>query len=35
LVNSNGLSIHHVANSARFYPVAFIFSERGLRMVNR
>jgi hypothetical protein len=35
LVNGNGVSIHHVANSARFYPVAFIFSERRTRMVNR
>jgi hypothetical protein len=35
LVNRNGFPIHHVANSARFYPVAFIFNERRGRMVNR
>jgi chemotaxis protein CheZ len=35
LVNGNGLSIHHVVNSARFHPVAFIFDERRRRMVNR
>jgi hypothetical protein len=35
LVNKNGLSIHHAANSARFWPVAFIFGERRGRMVNR
>jgi hypothetical protein len=35
LVNGNGLSIHHVANSARFCRVAFIFSECRARMVNR
>jgi hypothetical protein len=35
LVNRNGFSIHHVVNSARFCPVAFIFSERHPRMVNR
>jgi hypothetical protein len=35
LVNKNGFSIHHVANSAWFCPVAFIFGERRGRMVNR
>jgi hypothetical protein len=35
LVNRNGISIHHVGVSARFYPLAFIFDERGARMVNR
>jgi hypothetical protein len=35
LVNRTGVSIHHVANSARFCPVAFIFGERRARMVNR
>jgi len=35
LVNRNGLSIHHVVNSARFCPVAFIFNEWRRRMVNR
>jgi len=35
LVNRNGFWIHHVANSARFHPVAFIFDERRARMVNR
>jgi chemotaxis protein CheZ len=35
LVNRNGVWIHHVANSAPFCPVAFIFDERGVAMVNR
>jgi hypothetical protein len=35
LVNRNGVSIHHVANCAPFHPVAFIFGEQRLRMVNR
>jgi hypothetical protein len=35
LVNRNGLSIHHVADYARFCRVAFIFSECRARMVNR
>jgi hypothetical protein len=35
LVNGNGVSIHHVVNSARFHPVAFIFDEWRGRMVNR
>jgi hypothetical protein len=35
LVNRNGVSIHHVANTARFCPTAFIFDERRARMVNR
>jgi hypothetical protein len=35
LVNRNGVSIHHVANSAWFWPVAFIFGERAAGMVNR
>jgi hypothetical protein len=35
LVNGNGLSIHHVVNSERFPPVAFIFDERDSGMVNR
>jgi chemotaxis protein CheZ len=35
LVNRTGVSIHHVANSARFCPVAFIFDECERRMVNR
>jgi hypothetical protein len=35
LVNRNAVSIHHVANSARFCPVAFIFCECRTRMVNR
>jgi hypothetical protein len=35
LVNGNGFSIHHVAKSARFCRVAFIFGERRARMVNR
>jgi hypothetical protein len=35
LVNKNGFSIHHVVNSARFHPIAFIFDERRRRMVNR
>jgi chemotaxis protein CheZ len=35
LVNRNGFSIHHLANSAWFCPVAFIFDERRARMVNR
>jgi hypothetical protein len=35
LVNKNGFSIHHVVNSARFFPVAFIFGELRPRMVNR
>jgi hypothetical protein len=35
LVNRNGFSIHHSANSARFCPAAFIFDEWRRRMVNR
>jgi hypothetical protein len=35
LVNGNGVSIHHVVNSAPFCPVAFIFGECRAGMVNR
>jgi hypothetical protein len=35
LVNRNGVSIHHVVNSAPFCPVAFIFDEYLAGMVNR
>jgi hypothetical protein len=35
LVNETGVSIHHVVNAARFFPVAFIFDERTAAMVNR
>jgi aspartate 1-decarboxylase len=35
LVNGIAVSIHHVANSARFCRVAFIFGEQASRMVNR
>jgi hypothetical protein len=34
LVNRIAVSIHHVAKSARFCPVAFIFGEGAPRMVN-
>jgi hypothetical protein len=35
LVNENEVSIHHVVNRTRIYPVAFIFDERARLMVNR
>jgi hypothetical protein len=35
LVNRSGVLIHHVGRLRSFSPVAFIFGERGLRMVNR
>jgi hypothetical protein len=35
LVNESGFAIHHVGNRARFLATAFIFDERGRRMVNR
>jgi len=35
LVNTSGVSIHHVGNRARICPTAFILRERALRMVNR
>jgi hypothetical protein len=35
LVNRNGFSIHHTANSARFFELPFIFDERRAGMVNR
>jgi hypothetical protein len=34
LVNKTGVSIHHVAEPARFSLVAFILDERMARMVN-
>jgi hypothetical protein len=35
LVNRSAVSIHHVSNRARIWPVAFILRERGQLMVNR
>jgi hypothetical protein len=35
LVNETGISIHHVVNATRFFPVAFIFDEWPCSMVNR
>jgi len=35
LVNSSGASIHHVVNGALNCPVAFIFGEHPVYMVNR
>jgi hypothetical protein len=35
LVNSTGVSIHHVANDAAIRRSAFIFDEGQNRMVNR
>jgi hypothetical protein len=35
LVNRTGVLIHHVVKASLFFPVAFIFNERGGIMVNR
>lgn len=35
LVNRTDVLIHHVVKPARICPVAFIFGERDVRMVNR